>query len=982
LDWRRLSPTDRELSLAELVESEVRQPFDLTRGPLLRTTLVQLHPEGTRDEHVLFLTIHHMISDGLSMQVLSRELSALYTAYVSGTDPALPPLPVQYADYAHWQRSWLQGEVLEQRLSYWRSQLADAPKMLELPTDRPRPPIQTFTGASEKHSISPSRTAALIALSQAEGVTLYMTLLAGFAIVLARLSGQRDLLIGSPIANRSRPEIEGLIGFFIDTVVLRIDLGAAPTFNELLRRVRTTSLDAYAHQDLPFEQLIDQLQIQRDLSHNPLFQVMLNMLNFEQTRGETPGLTWEPLTLPDPGSKFDLTLYAHNHEDSLELELVYNLDLFDPERMREMLRQLDLVLEQIVASPNLHIDELSLLTTHSAAHLPDPQRQLTVDWTGAAHSAVIEQARRTPEQVALIDRYGAWQYGELAARSNRLAHYLRDGGIQRGDVVAIYADRSAALAAAVIGVLQAGAAFTILDPAYPAPRLIELTRLAAPRGWVQLATAGPLPEELEAAVAAQPGLCRVTVSADGSSAELASYPDTDPGVAVGPDDLAYVAFTSGSTGQPKGILGTHRPLAHFLGWHAQTFSLHAADRFSMLSGLAHDPLLRDLFTPLGLGAALCIPDPDDMLEPGRLARWMREQGVTVTHLTPALGYVLAAGAETAHADQPLLPALRYAFFGGDTLTGNDLLHMRRLAPAATCVNFYGATETPQAMGYAILPPEHFVQPHEQIPLGRGIDDVQLLVLTATRQLAGVGEIGEIYVRTGYLARGYLGDDALSAEKFIADPLASAAADTRLYRTGDLGRYRADGSVEFAGRIDDQIKIRGFRVELGEIERTLQSHPAVAEALVLARETEPGERSLVAYVVPEQNLEPRTKNLEDSPEPGSSFAQRAPVLGSALREFLAQRLPAYMLPSAFVLLDALPLTPNGKVDRRALPEPDTACSDTGAEFVAPRSFVEEELADIWRALLHTQRIGIHNNFFVLGGHSLLLIQLATRIRETC
>jgi len=717
---------------------------------------------------------------------------------------------------------------------------------------------------------------------------------------------------------------------------------------------------------MPFAKLVEELQLSRDLSYTPLFQVWFNMFNFADNQLELSGLTVEPLSILEPASKFDLTVYIQEQNEGIELEFVYNTALFDQQRMVEMLGQFQHLLMQIVKHPDASIAPLSLVTPKAQLILPNPAQALCSKWEGAIHTRFKVQAQQGPQQLAVVDAQVAWSYAELDARSNQLAHYLLANDIQRQDIVAIYGHRSASLIWAMLGILKAGAAFVILDPAYPDARLIDYLHITQPKGWLQLEAAGTLPAALEEVVGTLSCCCRLHLpqnSITSASDVLRDYSTDDPLVAVDPDQLTYVEFTSGSTGKPKGIRGTHRPLSHFMEWHCRTFGFNESDRFSMLSGLSHDPLLRDIFTPLWLGATLCIPEQNDIEMPGRLAAWMQQQQISVTHLTPAMGQLLCETPLTTSIPNGEITSVRYLFFGGDALTMHDVVRIRKLAPNATCVNFYGATETPQAMGYFIIPnlPDrvHEAEPtslNKRIPLGRGIEDAQLLVLNTEQQLAGIGELGEIYIRTPYLSQGYIGNDELTQERFLINPFTQKAGD-RLYRTGDLGRYRPDGNVEFLGRSDHQVKIRGFRIEVGEIEVALAQHPAVREAVVIAREDRPGDKRLVGYVVPHQ----------------------APTVGE-LRRFLKEQLPDYMVPSAFVMLEALPLTPNGKIDRRALPAPDSTGIESESIFVASRTPVEAALVGIWAEVLKLERVGIQDNFFDLGGHSLLATQVISRVRD--
>jgi amino acid adenylation domain-containing protein len=961
VDVRGLSGAAREREVIRLRGQEAQRPFDLKAGSLFRPLLLWL----CEDEYALLLTMHHIVSDGWSISVLVRELTQLYRAYSLGTPPALDELPIQYRDFIAWQREWFQNEALQAELSYWQRHLAGASTVLELPTDRQRPPLQTFRGARASFVLTPELSDALRALSRRNDATLFMTLLAAFKVLLHRYTGQEDILVGAPIAGRNRVELEGLIGFFLNTLTLRTNLSGSPAFDELLRRVREVTLSAYTFQDLPFEKLLEELQPERDLSRTPLFQVFFNMFNFPDTKIEMEGLNIELLPSPEVWSKFDLTLYVEDWEREIKLDMVYNADLFDEGRMRQMLEQFNALLGQACARPEERINDFSLVTPTTQALLPDPTQALRPDWQGAVHTRFAKQAERDGQRLAVTDKDEAWSYGELDARANQLANYLRACGIGNEHVVAIYARRSASLVWALIGILKAGAAFVVLDPAYPASRLIDCLDIAQPRGLLELEGATELPPALEEYLSGLDACCRLSLPARSEAAArglLEDFSTEPPDVLVGPESLAYVAFTSGSTGRPKGIMGRHGSLTHFQPWLERTFNLSASDRFSLLSGLAHDPLHRDVFTPLQMGAAICIPDPEDIGVPGRLPEWMREAGVTITHLTPAMGQLLTERAP--HAAPCRVTTLRYAFLVGDVLTRRDVARLRELAPRITVVNYYGSTETQRAVGYYVVPVpegegvEASARPKEILPLGKGIEDVQLLVLSASKQLAGIGEVGEVYVRSPHLARGYMRDETLTRERFLNNPFTAAPGD-RMYKTGDLGRYMPDGNVEPLGRADLQVKIRGFRVELGEIEAVLGQHPSVREAVVIAREDVPGDRRLTAYVVGQE---------------------RQAMPGGELRAYLKERLPDYMLPSAFVLLEALPLTPNGKVDRRALPAPDKTTQEQQSAYVPPRSPLEERLAGIWAEVLRVERVGIHDNFFDLGGHSLLATQLISRLQD--
>jgi amino acid adenylation domain-containing protein len=933
LDLAGLPDEIRRAEAKRLAAESSLHRFDLAGGPLLDAALLRLGP----DRHHLLIVLHHAVCDGWSLPLLVREIGETYAVCGADRSTALDRLPVQYADFAVWQRE-LVAAAGQAEISWWQERLAGEIAPLDLPTDRPRPAVQTWRGGRRSLVLSPVFAARLAAFGRAHGATLFMTLLAAIKALLHRHSGQDDILVGAPVAGRRAVETENLIGCFLNTLVLRTSLGGAPSFRELAARVREVTLGAYSHQDVPFEAVLASLPQPRDLSRTPLFQVMVNLLNLPSAEMHLPGLAIESLTEAAPLSKFDMTFYVRE-EAGVHVELVYNADLFDAARMEDLLAQLDVFLAQALDRPDEPIAAFSLITLGARAVLPDPAAPLPPVWTGAVHERFAEWARQHPERPAVTDRDGVWSYGDLETAANGLSAWLQARGIMPGDRVAVYAHRSAPIVLALLGILKAGAAFTVLDPAYPATRLVAVLDATAPRAFLRLEAAGALPAAVEEWLCAA-GCPALALPRGGA-------PVLEPGDLLrhtsGPDDLAWVSFTSGSTGVPKGVLGPHRPLSHFIAWHGERFGLTGADRFSLLSGLAHDPLLRDLFTPLCLGALLAIPEPEELASPLRFARWMREKGVTVAHLTPALSEVLTEAREVP------LESLRFAFFGGDVLSRRAVERLRGMAPGCVCVNYYGATETPQGVGFH----EASTPDRERIPVGRGIDGVQLLVLNAVDRLAGVGELGEICIRTPYLAHGYLGDEALTRERFVANPF-TGAPDDRLYRTGDLGRYLPDGSVDLHGRRDTQVKIRGFRIELGEIEEALRRHPVVREAVAVAREG-----ALVAYVILDRT---------DPTDPSD--------LRRALAGWLREQLPDYMLPGAFVALDALPLTPNGKVDRKALPAPE---GPPLAGYQAPRTPVEEVLAGIWGEVLGLERVGIADRFFDLGGHSLLATQVLSRVR---
>jgi amino acid adenylation domain-containing protein len=970
LDLSHLPQGQAEAEGERLSAEAACQPHNLAEAPLMRAELLRLY----EDNHFLILNFHHIVCDGSSLIIFYQELATLYQAFLEGKDSNLPSLPVQYADYAVWHYETLQGEVLESQLAYWKRQLGSGLTTLNLPTDYERPVVQTYRGARLAKILSEELTKGLKELSRRAGVTLFMTFLATLDILLSRHTGQEDIIVGSTIAGRNRPETDGLIGFFINALALRTDLSGNPTFAELLKKVREVCLDAYTHQDLPFERVVEAINPQRDLSRNPLFQVMFNMADTSERVLQLAGCQTVKLSTSAPEAKFDIVLHAPEVNGHIELAIVYNADLFSEHRIVNILDQFTHLVSQVVHDPQKSIDKFSLVTPSAASVIPDPTEPLDDTWEGSIHELFAKQAERGPDFPAVIDPDNQWTYGELDRRSNQLAHYLISHGIKPKDVVTIYAQRSAALVIALLGVLKAGAAFVILDPAYPASRLMSYLRIAKPRALLHIEGAGEMAEELKEFVANLDLRCQITIPNKELSSDndlLKAYSMLDPNLQIQADDPAYVAFTSGSTGEPKGVLSRHGPITHFLPSHRHSFELAQTDRFALLSGLAYNHLHRDIFTALYLGATLYVPPAEIVREPARLAEWLRENSISILHLTPALGRLLLTA-----GTQPL-PALRRVFFGGDVLTHEEVARIRELAPNATIGSFYGATETQRAVGYYEISCDFVCKDTEAtkpIPLGRGIKDVQLLLLNKAGKLAGGAELGELYVRSPHLAGGYVGDAPLSSERFPSNPFTSDPTD-RLYRTGELGRYLPDGNVEWAGRSDRQVNIRGFRVELEEVERVLKQHPAVQNAAVVLQDHE---------ISSPENLKPETRNQKPDQHLVAyivSAEEDSQSLSDLLYAYLSARLPDYMVPRHFVVLDRLPLSPNGKVDYKALPSAEQSLTDQTEGFLAPRNDFEMKLCEIFCQVLGIQQVGINDNFFRLGGHSLLAAQAAARIKET-
>ncbi|MFK7800055.1 MAG: amino acid adenylation domain-containing protein [Anaerolineae bacterium] len=949
VDLSGVAAAEQMQQLELCIKEEKNRPFDLAQAPLLRVRIFQL----SETRQILSFAIHHIISDAWSFSLLFREIEAIYAG-----DKPLPKLPIQYADFAAWQRKKLDDVAGHADAVFWTKQLSDAAPLLELPTDFQRPAVLQYEGDTIRTQISPELTTKLNALNKAENVTPFMVLLSAFKILMQRFSGQDDIVVGTPMVNRNRVEIENLIGFFLNNLALRSDLSGNPTFRELVDRVRNTTLNAYSHQEVPFERVVQLLDPPRDLSYTPIFQVFFNMTtgNMEDDFS-LKGTSVKAFTAQNSKSesKFDFTLYLNQLESHIDLRLVFKTSLFKRERMQELLDQYLFLLDQTFTKPDARINSLSILTPQAKPLLPDPAKPLAADWLGPVHEAVTRQAQLSPDKLAVSDPNLSWSYAQLEKRSNQLAHDLIEHGVEPGEVVAIYGYRSAPLVWAWLGILKAGAAFVNLDPAYPAARLQHYLDVSEPVALIQIPAAGDMPENL--CTFAKQSKRSISLKAE---QQFATYPQMPPVVEIGPDDTAYIAFTSGSTGKPKGVRGRHGPLSHFLPWQVDEFSLGPEDKFSMLSGLSHDPLQRDIFTAFWAGGTLHIPDPRKIGTPHYLANWMGEKQITFSHMTPPMCQILTESTAAGSS----LPDLRYVFFVGDKLTKQDMGQLQKIAKNVTGINSYGSTETQRAVGYYLVPPSEnefdLDQPSKAVyPLGQGMPNVQLLVLNRHEQLAGIGESGEIYVRSPHLAGGYLGDASLSAARFLANPFTNDPTD-RLYRTGDLGHYRPDGMVEFTGRADRQFKIRGFRVDPGEIEVAISEYPAVKDALVITvtGQTE-WTNSLAAYY---------------------TTHSAAAVELAELKNLVGGKLPDHMVPATFTHIESVPLTPNGKIDYRALPPPDQQTVEATL-FSPPTSETETMLVEIWRELLEIDQVSVNDNFFALGGHSLLAIRLFNRIDET-
>ncbi|MEQ8997824.1 MAG: amino acid adenylation domain-containing protein [Coleofasciculus sp. B1-GNL1-01] len=936
VDYQELPELERESEAQRVATQESQQPFDLTHGPLLRAKLVRLGQQKYR----LLLTMHHIILDGLSAEVFIQEMVTLYKAFLTESSLPLPELSIQYKDFVYWQRQWLQGEQLETQLNYWKQQLEGVPAVLQLPTDHPRPAVQTFRGASQSLELPQTLTDKLKALSRQEGVTLFMVLLATFQTFLYRYTGQNDIPVGSPIANRNHSELKELIGFFVNTLVLRTNLGGNPSFRELLGRVRQVALGAYTHHDLPFEQLVETLRPQRDVSYNPLFQVSFTLQNAPQLE-EIPGLTLNQLKVESLTSQFDLSLFVEIKPGELTASFEYNTDLFENATITRMLGHFSNLLEGIVANPDQRLSDLPLLSKAE-------QHQQLVVWNDTQteypkdfciHQLFEAQVKRTPDATAVVFENQQLTYRELNNRANQLAHYLQKLGMAPEVLVGICVERSLEMVIGLLGILKAGGAYVPLDPTYPQERLAFMLEDACLSVLLtQTKFANVLPQH-NAKV--------VCLDADGQV--LAHQSQDNPSSGITLENLAYLIYTSGSTGQPKGAMNTHQGLCNRLLWMQDTYPLTATDRVLQKTPFSFDVSVWEFFWPLIVGAHLVLAKPEGHRDSTYLVELIAKEQITTLHFVPSMLQLFL--------EEPSLNAcssIKRVICSGETLSV-DLQERFFARLNAELHNLYGPTEAAIDVTFWVCQPG---SKERIVPIGRPIANTQIYLLDQHLQPVPVGVPGELHIGGIGLARGYLNRPELTAEKFIPNPFEHSKFN-RLYKTGDLARYLPDGTIEFLGRIDNQVKIRGFRIELGEVEAVLVKHPRVREVVVLAQEEDSDAMQLVAYVV---------SNSADTPTTDE------------LRSYLKEWLPDYMVPSIFVLLEALPLLPNGKVDRHALPASEGLRPMLTATYEAPRSEVERAIATIWRDVLHLEKVGINDNFFDLGGHSLLIIQVHSQLRE--
>ena len=934
-DLQSMSKADQETYVQQQLAQHGQQPFNLTDGALLQTHLFHLTPE----EHILQMVIHHIVTDGWSQEILVRDLMALYDTDADAQEADLPSLTIQYADYATWQRQWFHGETLGTQLDYWRNQLTALPT-LTIPTDRPRPAVQTDRGARYPVTLSSTVSHELTELAQREGATLFMTLLAAFHVFLWRYSGQHDTVIGTPISGRPHPEVDSLIGCFVNLLVMRADTAGNPTFRQFLRHVRTNALDAYAHQEMPFEQLVDVLQPIRDMSRFPLFQVAF-MLGHQPIAFEPPtGLTLQALEAPNVTAKYDLLLDLQTSAEGLQGTLEYNIDLFDTATIARLVQHFQTLLNHIVANPNQQLTDLSLITAAERNQLLNEWNATQVDYP--RHASIPQlfatQAANTPTALAVVFGDQRLTYAELDQRTNQLAHYLGTCGVTPGSYVAVCLERSVDFIVAIVAILKAGAAYVPLDPTYPAERIAMMLADSQARAVLTHT-------HLAAHFTSTP---LTVIALDGSHASAISQePTAFPPVALTADYPAYMMYTSGSTGQPKGVIIPQYAISRLV-LHTNYIMLSARDRIAWASNTSFDASTFELWGALLNGGCVVHVPQQTLLDPAQLGTYLRKHAVTVLFVTTALFNQVAYHAPKSFA------SLQYLLFGGEAVDPIAVQTILEQGRPQHLLHVYGPTEsTTFATWYAVktIPPMS-----STIPIGTPLTNTQTYILDETFQPVPIGVAGELCVGGDGLATAYFARPALTATKFVPNPYRYEGV--RLYRTGDRARWRDDGTIEFMGRFDQQIKLRGFRIELGEIEAVLGQHPSVQEVLVVLQEND-SEKRLIAYLTQPSN-------------------ERATV--DELRGFLQSRLPEFMIPAVLMILEQFPLTPNGKVDRKALPQPENSRPALAEAYVAPRTPVEEMVAEIWRDVLGVDQIGIHDSFFSLGGNSLMATQIVARLQS--
>jgi amino acid adenylation domain-containing protein len=931
IDLQAETESKQAIAVKELAAAERAKPFDLQQGPIFRCQLVRL----SETSHVLVLAVHHIAADGWFMGIFLKEFASIYTAFSQGKPSPLPELPIQYADFAAWQRNWLQCEVLERHLKYWRQQLAHIPPLLELPTDRPRPPIQTFQGSKVSFQLSLSLTQQVKRLGQQNGATLFMTLYAAFALLLSRYCGQTDIVIGSPIANRDRAEVENLLGFFVNNLVLRIQIQQNPSFQELLAQVKKIALDAYDHQSLPFEKLVEELQPERNLSYHPLFQVMFILQNSPTQSLQIPDLSLSGIEVESNTTQLDLTLEMLDLHEGLAGNFEYNTDLFERSTIDRMVGHFQNLLEAIAINPFLKVSQIPILSASE-------QQQILIDWNNTAvnypkdicfHKLIELQVQRTPNAIAVTYKNQKLTYQELNQKANQLAHHLLAIGVQPEQLVGICVERSLDMLVGLLGILKAGAAYVPIDPSYPRDRIEYM--LSDSQAQILITQGSLIAQEYSG----------IIISLDGDRENFTQQAIYNPDVLIDSNQLAYVIYTSGSTGKPKGVQVLHKGVTNFLLSMQNIQILSPDDVLVAVTTICFDIAVLELYLPLLVGAKVAIASRDVARDAMQLRQLIDSEQATCLQATPSTWRML----------------LEVGWQGGKhfkVLCGGENLPLPLANSLASyngfVWNLYGPTE---ATVWATI--SQVKSGDRSVSIGRPLANTQLYILDEQLQPVPIGVAGELHIGGVQVARGYLHRPDLTAERFIPDPF-NKHPDARLYKTGDRVRYLADGAIEYLGRIDFQVKLRGFRIELGEIESALLQHPTVNQAVAIVDRQQSGSDRLVAYVICNSGFE---------------------VSISELRSFLKENLPDYMVPATFMILDSFPLTQNGKIDRRALPKPERSQNSQDINHTNyPQDELELRIAQIWQRLLGIKSLSTHDNFFELGGHSLLAIRLSAQLEE--
>ena len=931
IDLSHLPEMEREAEGRRIVDAEAKHSFDLENGPLFYTKLVKMGQE----DHIFIHMMSHIVVDGMSLEFIADEIEQMYAAFCKGQSNPLPELPLQYPDFVIWHREWMDGPVPQKQLAYWKEQLSGRLPVMELPTDRPRPAVQKNNGSWEWIHLKPELIDGLKQFSRNEGVSLFMTMLAAFKVLMHRYSRQEDIIVGTPTANRNQPELEKLIAFFVNPVVFRTDMAGDPAFNELLKVVRKVALGAFAHQDIPFERLVEELRPTRDLSYNPIFQVSFT-LQMSPALMQLEGTTSAPMEFDNGTARFDLLAELWEADGGVSGRFEYDTDLFDKSTIRRMIDSYATLLESIVAEPAGHISRLNLL--------PEPERQQVLYAWNQTEKAFPRDARlhdlieatvaANPDKVAVQYNDTQLTYGDLNRRANQLAHHLLANGVERGDLIGLSVARSAEMMIGLLGIMKAGGAYLPLDPEYPLERLHFILEDAQ----------APLLITQEKLRGQWDGFAGKIVAIDSDWDIIATHGDTNLNIEMSAEDLVYIIHTSGSTGKPKGVQLRHRNVVNFLTAMREKPGLTADDTLMAVTTLSFDIAVLELYLPLIVGAKVIIASPEINADGGLMARTLESERVTVMQATPASWKLMLNTGWEGKADLKIL-------CGGEELPRE--LAEQLIPRGAELWNMYGPTETTVWSAA-----KKIVSGDGPVPIGEPIANTQLYILDQNLQPTPIGVPGELCIGGDGVAAGYLNRPELTADRFVNNPFVDDP-QAMLYRVGDLARYRPDGTIEFLGRIDFQVKVRGFRIELGEIETVLRQYADVREGVVTAQDDPNGDKRLVAYIIPEPGSEPTT---------------------AAMRDYLAESLPAYMVPTLFLSMDEWPLTPNGKIDRRALPSPSEASIGSAESYVAPRNEVEDKITIIWSEILGLEKIGVEDNFFELGGHSLLATQIIARVNK--